>query len=242
MNAPHPDPAAGRNYILRSLSPEEAALVRPHLEWTDLPYKTVFFRADEPITHVWFIERGCASLISTTPEGDAVEVGTIGNEGLVGTPVLLAADSAPADCEMQVPGAGWSMPADAIREAMRRSEPLRHRLLRFVQAHFNQVAQSAACNRLHTLEERCARWLLMTRDRTGGSFGLTHEYLAIMLGVRRAGVTVALGVLQQAGMIRAGRGSITILDPERLEEAACGCYRQVRGEFDRLAPVPGARD
>ncbi len=239
MDTPRPDLAASRNYVLSSLPPGEAALLLPHLTRVELPHRFTFYRSGEPITHVHFIERGCASVITLTPEGAAVEVGTIGNEGLVGTPILLASDSAPSNCEMQVPGDGWRMPAGALAGAMGQSDALRTRLLRFAQAHFNQVAQSAACNRLHSLEERCARWLLMTRDRTGESFGLTHEYLAIMLGVRRAGVTVALGTLQQAGLIRATRGNIAIVDPEGLEEASCGCYRVVRAEFDRLVRAPG---
>ncbi|MBP2312703.1 Crp/Fnr family transcriptional regulator [Azospirillum soli] len=225
-----------RNYILRSLSPAEEALLRPHLTPVPLPHKMTFFRADEPITQAWFIEQGCASLITVLPDGGAVEVGTIGNEGLVGTSVLLESDRMPQQCDMEVPGNGWRISAQALTAALRQGDTLRAKLLRFAQAHFNQVAQSVACNRLHGIEERCARWLLMTRDRTGDDFPLTHEYLAIMLGVRRAGVTVTLNDLQNAGMIRHTRGHITITDPVGLEEVACDCYRIVRDEFRRLLP------
>ncbi|MBP2229384.1 CRP-like cAMP-binding protein [Azospirillum agricola] len=183
-----------------------------------------------------FIERGCASLISVLPDGDAVEVGTIGNEGLVGTPILMEANRMPYQCEVQIPGDGWRMPAMAFQAAVHQSGTLRAKLLRFAQAHFNQVAQSAACNRLHTIEERCARWLLMSRDRAGDDFPLTQEYLAVMLGVRRAGVTVTAKLLQNAGLIAYTRGNITILDPAGLEETACDCYRIVRDEFRRLLP------
>lgn len=241
---PHPEPkrhpVESRNFILRSLSPAEEALIRPHLEPVSLPHKMTFYRADEPITHVWLVERGCASVINVLPDGDAVEVGTIGNEGLVGTPVLLETDRMPCQCDMQIPGDGWRMPAQALTSAMRQSESLRTKLLRFAQAHFNQVAQSAACNRLHSIEERCARWLLMSRDRVGDNFPLTHEYLAIMLGVRRAGVTVTANLLQNAGLIRHTRGSITITNPAGLEEVACDCYRIIRDEFQRLLPQGNA--
>ncbi|PWC36204.1 Crp/Fnr family transcriptional regulator [Azospirillum sp. TSO35-2] len=225
-----------RNYILRSLSPAEEALIRPHLTAVPLPQRMTFFHSDEPITQVWFIERGGASLINTLPDGNAIEVGTIGNEGLVGTPILLETDRMPCECDMQIPGDGWQMPAQALKSVLHQSDTLRVKLLRFAQAHFAQMAQSAACNRLHTIEERCARWLLMTRDRVGDDFPLTHEYLALMLGVRRAGVTVTANILQNAGLIRHARGHITITDPVGLEEAACDCYRIIRDEFRRLLP------
>jgi CRP-like cAMP-binding protein len=225
-----------RNFILSNLTPDEEALIRPHLVPVPLPHKMTFFRGEEPITQAWFIERGCASLINILPDGDAVEVGTIGNEGLVGTPVLLEADRMPCQCDMQIPGDGWRISTQTLKEILRQSDTLRIKLLRFAQAHFVQVAQSAACNRLHTIEERCARWLLMSRDRVGNEFPLTHEYLAIMLGVRRAGVTVTANILQKAGLIRHTRGYITITDPAGLEEAACDCYRIVRDEFSRLLP------
>jgi cAMP-binding proteins - catabolite gene activator and regulatory subunit of cAMP-dependent protein kinases len=225
-----------RNFILESLSPAEEALLRPHLTQVPLPHKMTFFRVNEPITQVWFIEQGCASLINVLPDGGAVEVGTIGNEGLVGTPVLLEADRMPNQCDMQIPGNGWRISAQSLAAALRQNDTLRAKLLRFAQAHFNQVAQSAACNRLHSIEERCARWLLMTRDRSGDEFPLTHEYLAIMLGVRRAGVTVTLNTLQNAGLVRHTRGHITVTNPVGLEEVACECYRIVQDEFRRLLP------
>lgn len=225
-----------RNFILSSLSPPEESLIRPHLEPVALPHKLTLFRPDEDITHVHFIEQGCASLLNTLPDGDSVEVGTIGNEGMVGTPVLLEADRMPCQCDIQIPGNGWRMPSAAFKAAVRQSDTLRGKLLRFTQAHFNQVAQSAACNRLHTIEERCARWLLMCRDRVGDDFPLTQEYLAIMLGVRRAGVTVTAKLLQNAGLIAYTRGRITIVDPAGLEDVACDCYRITRDEFRRLIP------
>ncbi|UEM22772.1 Crp/Fnr family transcriptional regulator [Skermanella mucosa] len=225
-----------RNYILKLLTPDEEALVRPHLEAVPLPHKLTVVHPDEVITHVFFIERGCASLINILPDGSAVEVGTIGNEGMVGTPVLMESDRMPMQCDIQIPGDGWRMPAQALRTALRRSDTLRAKLLRFAQGHFNQVGQTAACNRLHTIDERCARWLLMTRDRVGDDFPLTQEYLAIMLGVRRAGVTVTANLLQKAGFIRYTRGHITILDPAGLEDVACDCYRIIRDDFQRLGP------
>jgi len=225
-----------RNLILASLAPPEEALLRPHLKAVPLPLKTTLVRPDEDITHVYFIERGCASLINILPDGEAVEVGTIGNEGMVGTPVLMEAARMPLQCDVQIPGDGWRMPSGPFKEAVSRSDTLRGKLLRFTQAHFNQVAQPAACNRLHTVEERCARWLLMCRDRVGDEFPLTQEYLAIMLGVRRASVTITAKLLQSAGFIRYTRGRISILDAAGLEDVACDCYRIGRDEFRRLIP------
>ncbi|MGQ9366985.1 Crp/Fnr family transcriptional regulator [Azospirillum sp. ST 5-10] len=227
------------NHILGGLSPEEEGVLRPHLEAVALPHKMTLFGPDEEIAHVYFIERGCASLLNVLPDGEAVEVGTIGNEGLVGTAVVLDADRMPCQCDMQIPGDGWRMRSHAFKAAVRESDTLRSKLLRFAQAHFNQVAQTAACNRLHSIEERCARWLLMTRDRVGEEFPLTQEYLAMMLGVRRAGVTVTARLLQNAGLIRYTRGRITILDPAGLDEVTCDCYRIIRDEFRRLVPGGG---
>ncbi|HYC05631.1 MAG TPA: Crp/Fnr family transcriptional regulator [Azospirillaceae bacterium] len=230
-----------RNYILSSLSAEEEALIRPHLERVPLPHRMTFFHPDEAIGHVWFLESGCASLINVVADGRAVEVATIGNEGMVGAAVLLESDSVPLQCDMQIPGEGWRIATGPFKAAVRENDTLRNRLLRFTQAYFSQTAQTVACNTFHTIEERCARWLLMTRDRSGDSFPLTHEYLAIMLGVRRAGVTVVVNAFERAGFIQSNRGGMTILNPAGLEVVACDCYGTIRNEFDRLAPTDRRR-
>ena len=143
--------------------------------------------------------------------GQAAEVGTIGNEGLVGLPVVFGDDRAPTSVYVQVPGAGLQMPATLFKKELARSASMRAVMLRYAHAFFNQVAQSAACNHFHSLDQRCCRWLLMTHDRMqSDEFLLTQEFLAMMLGVQRTGVTAAAGALQRAGLIRYNRGSVTI--------------------------------
>ena len=185
---------------------------------------------------------GVGSLVHTMTNGQAAEVGTIGNEGFVGLPILLGDERGPTSVYVQVPGAGLRMKAEIFREELERSGPLRGIMLRYAHAFFNQVAQSAACAHFHSLEQRCCRWLLMTRDRMPSDhFLLTQEFLAMMLGVRRAGVTVAASALQRAGLIRYDRGRVAILDRQGLEERACECYAVSKEEFDRLLDNSGPR-
>ena len=225
--------------------PEDAAGLQAHLDPVELHYKRKLYDANRPIKHVYFIEMGVASLVNTMRNGDAVEVGTIGNEGLVGLPVVFGDDRAPSSVYVQVPGAGFRMNADDFREALDRSPSMRTNLFRYAHAFFNQVAQSAACAHLHPLDQRCARWLLMTHERMrSDEFPLTQEFLAMMLGVRRAGVTVAAGALQRAGLIRYKYGRVTVLDHEGLLSRSCECYGVTKREFDRLLgeiPDPTAR-
>jgi CRP-like cAMP-binding protein len=209
--------------------------LRRHLEPVVLEYRRPLYNANEPIEFVHFIESGVGSLVLTMANGDAAEVGTIGNEGFVGLPVLLGDDRAPTSVYIQVPGVGLRMRAETFREELERSGPLRATMLRYAHALFNQVAQSAACAALHSLEQRCCRWMLMTRDRMqSDEFLLTQEFLAMMLGVRRAGVTVAAGGLRRAGLIEYKRGSVTIIDRGGLEQRSCECYGVSKREFDRL--------
>jgi CRP-like cAMP-binding protein len=228
-----PDPTLNR--LLASLSAADRKRLYPHLEALELPYKASLYEANEPIEHVFFITSGVGSLVNTMRNRDAAEVGTIGNEGIVGLPILLGDEQAPTSVYMQVPGVGLRMKADAFRRELLRSDTMRTAFLRYVHAFFNQVAQSAACAHFHTLERRCCRWLLMTHDRVhADEFLLTHEFLAMMLGVRRAGVTVAAGALQKRGLIRYKRGRVTILDVKGLQKLSCECYGVSKREFDRL--------
>jgi CRP-like cAMP-binding protein len=159
----------------------------------------------------------------------------IGKEGVVGVPVLLGADTSPLQAMVQIPGSALRMRANAFREEAVRRATLSALLLRYVQALHVQVSLSAACNGRHTLPERLARWLLMARDRaTSDEMPLSHEFLSMMLGVRRAGVTVAVGTLKPAGLVRNTHGQVTILDRQGLEAACCECYRTVRNEYQRL--------
>jgi CRP-like cAMP-binding protein len=173
-------------------------------------------------------------MINITPEG-AVEVGTVGNEGFVGVPVLLQADSMPTRAFVQVRGHGYRMPSSTF-EAIIAENPSIHKICsRYTMAFLNQVAQSVACNRLHVLEARCARWLLMTHDRVhGNDFVLTQEFLSYMLGVHRPAVTLAARILQKAGFIKYSRGKIAIVDRAGLEGASCGCYQTVREHYESL--------
>src|SRR6202142_4485647 len=213
-DAPLNDPENGpSNRLLTLLGGEDRERLRRHLEPVVLEYRRPLYNAHERIEFVYFIESGVGSLVLTMANGQAAEVGTIGNEGFVGLPVVLGDDRAPTSVYIQVPGAGLRMKAEVFREELERSGPMRATMLRYAHAFFNQVAQSAACVNFHSLEQRCCRWLLMTHDRMlSDEFLLTQEFLAMMLGVRRAGVSVAAAGLQRDGLIRYKRGNVTIID------------------------------
>jgi len=198
-------------------------------------YRLSLYRAHKPIEFVYFIETGVGSLVNTMANGQAAEVGTIGNEGVVGLPIMLGDDRAPTSVYVQVPGAGLRIKATLFKKELERSISMRAVMLRYAHAFFNQVAQSAACNQFHSLEQRCCRWMLMTHDRMkSDEFLLTQEFLAMMLGVQRTGVSAAAGGLQRAGLIRYKRGNVTILDRRALIKRSCECYGVSKKEFDRL--------
>ena len=223
------------NLLLASLPAADRALLDAELERVPLEVGQVLYEADAAITHAYFPHEGLASVVSAMAEG-TVEVGTTGRDGFVGVPVLLHADSSPTRTFVQVAGSADRIAVDRLLAVVGRSPALQRALYRFVQAFLEQVAQTAACNRLHTLEERCARWLLMTQDRMGVErIPLTQQFLSFMLGVHRPAVTLAAGALQKAGLIRYSRGRITILDRAGLESAACACYEISRGSVERLA-------
>jgi len=226
---------AERNRLLTALPVEEYALLLPRLTPVRLHLKDVLIEPHAPIRDILFIREGVGSVIATEQEGGSIEVATIGPEGFVGLPVLNAADSMPYLVMVQVPGDAWRLSADAFRRIVDERPVVRRVLLRYAQYYSDQLAQHVACSTLHTVEERCARWLLMTHDSVDGdSFEMTHEFLALMLGVRRAGVTVAMGALQAIGAIRYGRGRVNVVDRPRLEEASCGCYHITRSSLARL--------
>jgi CRP-like cAMP-binding protein len=207
----------------------------PHFRRVDLVYRSTLAAANEPLTAVLFPEIGYASMLATLEDGDAAEVGMIGVEGMIGLPLLLGTDRFPIEAMVQSGGAALRLEADVFRRALDESAGLRHLMLRYAMAFNVQVALTAACNVRHLVEQRLARWLLMAHDRTDGdTFPMTHEFLSMMLGVRRAGVTVAAGGLQKAGYIRYEQGRITIADRQGLEAVACECHSIVRREFERL--------
>jgi CRP-like cAMP-binding protein len=222
-----------RNRILASLPKSELERLEPHLSLVSLPARKVLV-ADK-LTCGYFLDSGIASTVVTLCSGDTVEVGAAGCEGLVGMSILLGARTAMGQTFMQVGGSGFRMSAAHLRDAFDHCPELRQRILHFMQAFLVQIAQTAACNRLHTIEERLARWLLTCRDRAGSDqLTLTHDFLAQMLGAPRTTVTQAAGELQRAGLIACARGAITITDRGRLERAACECYGAVREAYRQL--------
>jgi CRP-like cAMP-binding protein len=223
------------NRLLSLLTDSDYERLRPHLSSVAFDYKRSLYEASRPIEHVYFPIEGVASLVITIADGSSAEVGTIGSEGFVGLPVCLGDREAPSSVYVQVPGIALSMDARVFRRELDRSPTLNLIMLRYAHAFFNQVAQSAACAHLHRVEQRCCRWLLMTRDRMPtGDFLLTHEFLGMMLGVRRTTVTDVMGSLQKAGLIRYRRGHVTILDHEALQQRSCECYDISKTEFERL--------
>jgi CRP-like cAMP-binding protein len=226
------------NRILAALEGKDREGLLAETTVVTLELKRVLLQPGKAIDTVYFPEGAVVSLLTTMEDGGAVEVATVGNEGIVGVPVFLGGDAMSARdlYQVQVPGQARTMDTKAFLKASRH-EPLRGLVQRYAQALFTQVSQQVACNALHSVTARCSRWMLLTADRVGqNEFPLTQEFLAQMLGVRRASVTEAAGTLQDAGFIRYARGRVTIVDREGLENAACECYRIIRTEFDRLLP------
>jgi CRP-like cAMP-binding protein len=206
------------NKLLAKLPRQELEAVSPDLEPVQLPMKHVMHSPFELIEHVFFLTRGVASLVNETETGDIVEFATVGPEGMVGFPIFLGTDSVPSRAIMQVPGEALRMKGADLERALPRTPTLRRLLLRYTMALLNQIAQGTACNRLHEVQERCARWLLQTHDRVDGEgFPLTQEFLSQMLGVHRPTVSVAAGMLQKAGLIEYTRGHVAIVDCKGLE-------------------------
>src|SRR3954452_5199325 len=234
--------AAPRNRLLNALAPGDLARLRPRLDAVALPLRKVLQMPDEPITAVFFPETGFVSMLAEMEDGDAAEAGLVGPEGMVGLPLLLGADRDDLEAMVQAPGSFLRMEAEAFREALEDIPAFRTLLLRYALVHHGQVARTAACNGRHQIEQRLARWLLMAHDRAeGDEFPMTHEFLSMMLGVRRAGITVAAGTLQKAGLIRYDRGRIQITDRPGLENASCECYGITRRAFDTLlGDTPGS--
>jgi CRP-like cAMP-binding protein len=223
------------NRLLAALPTEEYAQLETHLELVNMPTGRIIYEAKETPQHVYFPLSGCTSIVVGLEDGEMVEAGTIGREGLVGLAAFLGTDTGPLTTICQVPGTFARLPVAIFHAAAAEGSRLHALLLRFTQAFYVLAAQGTGCNALHPMVGRCARWLLLTHDRhDGDSFYLTHEYLGYMLGVRRPSVTVAAGTLQQAGLITYHRGDVTILDRPGLEAAACGCYATIRAEYDRL--------
>jgi CRP-like cAMP-binding protein len=229
------DQEAEENRFLRMLPASSYFRMRPYLEPVPLPRKYVVWNVDEPVEAVFFPRRCVLSLLVTLRQRAPVEAATIGNEGMLGMSTVLGADRSPLLVVAQIPGEALRIPARLFQELVEDDASLRLLTLRYSHALLEQTAQSVACNRRHNTVQRCARWLLMTHDRVrSDEFTLTHEFLAMMLGVRRASVTVAAGQLQRANLIRYVYGHVVIEDRKGLEEAACECYEAVERRFQHL--------
>jgi CRP-like cAMP-binding protein len=226
------------NHLLAVVDAAEFQLLRPHLTTVELHSKEILWEANRPIEAVYFPHNAVASVVALTAGDIAVEVGSIGCEGMVGLPVLFGSESSVSRAMVQIAGQADRLDAAALTREVMRHASLRRVLNLYAQGFVTQISQSTACNRLHSAEQRLARWLLICRDRTGrNELPMTHETMALMLGVRRATVTEAAGLLQRKGMIRYRRGLVSVMDRAGLEATACECYDIVRKEFDRLLGV-----
>jgi len=235
-----PPPDVPRNRLLALLPAQELAQLWPRLERTELVSRQTLHLPEQRIVNVYFPESGYVSRLAPMDDGDFAEIGLIGPEGMVGMSVLHGDDQDSFEMMVQVPGTALRLDVALFHDALERLPSLRPLLLRYTLAHFEQVARTAACNGRHAIEQRLARWLLMSHDRVeGDGFPMTHEFMAMMLGIRRAGVTTAAGVLQRAGMIRYSRGQMEIMDRAGLEASACECYGMARRAMDRLVSDGG---
>jgi CRP-like cAMP-binding protein len=224
-----------RNRLLTKLSPDDWALVASHLEMVSLKERQVVEVPHKPITHVYFMETGVVSVVAVNEEDHRIEVGVIGREGMTGVSLVMGDDRAQHSAYLQIGGNGRRMPAATFIEAMNRSTSLRNLMMKSAQAFMIQTAHTALANGRAKLEERLARWLLMAHDRlSSDAVPLTHEFLAVMLGVRRAGVTVALHSFERRGLIATRRGQLTLVDRKGIEKVAGSFYGIPEAELKRL--------
>jgi CRP-like cAMP-binding protein len=227
--APMVDGTLVRNELLLSLPPEDWESIFSELTSVQLRTHEVLHESGEPIRFAYFLNSGLASVLSVLSEGKSVEVGLTGKEGFVGLPLVVGLRTSPTRTVIQIEGAGFRVSPAGLMKILRRSETLEQRLQRYVQVLSMQASQVAACNRIHEVDERLARWLLMCQDRiSSDTVPLTQELLAHMLGTRRSSVTVAAGTLQKAGLITYKRGNVKIESRENLKDAACECYEAMQ--------------
>jgi len=221
--------AARKNYLLAALPEEDYQRLLPHLEYVELPHGKVIYEIDETIKHLYFPLNSMISLVTEMSDGKIIEVGIVGNDGISGISSLMGAEASYERAIVQIPNGGLRTEVEVIRSAFEERQPLQKVFLRYASSLMRQVAQTAACNASHTTEERLSRWLLMCHDRIDSPhLNLTQEFLAEMLGTRRATVNVAAITLQSASLINYHRGQITIIDRPSLEEFACECYEMLR--------------
>jgi len=214
---------------------------RPELEFVEMPLGRVLYESGSTMTHVYFPTTAIISLLYVMENGASAEIAVVGNEGIVGVSLFMGGESTSSRAVVQSAGWGFRLKAKAMKDEFNNNGPVLHLLLRYTQALITQMAQTAVCNRHHTLDQQLCRWLLLSLDRLhGDELAMTQELIANMLGVRREGVTECALKLQAAGIIRYQRGRITVLDRAALELRTCECYAVVKKEYDRLLPLKTA--
>ena len=225
------------NGLLAALPERERARWMPQLERVEMPLGQVLYESGTTLSHVYFPTTAIVSLLYVMEDGASAEIAVVGNEGIVGISLFMGGESTPSRAVVQSAGQGFRLKAQVLKEEFNRAGPVLHLLLRYTQALITQMAQTAVCNRHHSLDQQLCRWLLLSLDRLqGDELVMTQELIANMLGVRREGVTEAALKLQSAGLIRYARGRITVLDRAGLEQRTCECYAVVKKEYDRLLP------
>jgi CRP-like cAMP-binding protein len=235
--APHP---ATHNRLLAALPDEDFRRLEPHLEPLALPLGWALYESGDRQAHVYFPTEGIVSLLYVMENGASAEIAVAGNEGLVGVSMFMGGDSTPSRAIVQSAGHAYRLGAGILKREFELGGPLQHMLLRYTQALITQMAQTAVCNRHHSVERQLCRWLLLSLDRLASNeIHMTQELIANMLGVRREGVTEAAGRLQEAGLISYQRGRIAVLDRPGLEQRVCECYAVVKRECDRLLNYDG---
>jgi CRP-like cAMP-binding protein len=226
-----------QNHLLAALPAAEFERLSPHLELVPLPLANVLYESGSRLQHVYFPTDCIVSLLYVMENGASAEIAIVGNEGILGIALLMGGESTPSRAVVQSSGHAYRLPAQLIKDEFNRAGPMLHLFLRYTQALITQMAQTAVCNRHHTIDQQLCRWLLLSLDRLpSNELTMTQELIANMLGVRREGVTEAAGKLQSAGLIHYHRGRIIVIDRAGLETRACECYAVVKKEFDRLLP------
>jgi CRP-like cAMP-binding protein len=229
--------SAQQNHLLSVLSPTDFERVFPHLELVPLPLGEVLYESGSLLRHVYFPTTSIVSLLYVMEDGASAEIAVVGNEGMIGIALFMGGESTPSRAIVQSAGHAYRLEAHVLKQEFNRAGPVMHLLLRYTQALITQMAQTAVCNRHHSVDQQFCRWLLLSLDRLpSNELIMTQELIANMLGVRREGVTEAAGKLQKAELIQYSRGRITVIDRPRLEARSCECYRVVKREFDRLLP------
>ena len=226
-----------QNRLLAALPEDEWTRWLPHLEAVEMPLGKVLYESGSTLSHVYFPTTSIVSLLYVMEDGASAEIAVVGHEGIVGVSLFMGGQSTPSRAVVQSAGHAFRLGAGLMLQEFNRAGPVLHLLLRYTQALITQMAQTAVCNRHHSLDQQLCRWLLLSLDRRDSNeLALTQELIANLLGVRREGVTEAAGHLQDAGLLRYRRGHITVLDRSLLEARACECYAVVKKEYDRLLP------